>query len=446
MLGISAMKTAAAKLAMHVDRFRDSRKQDAITQCKTKRKREDAAAPGALSSSEIEWPYQWANGSRPPHPSAMRGQGPGPGTPPRVYKATVHALVHLSASVIDIPSTTRAIKIFDAYALPVFHWAQRECRDSIHLFTQLVNDAFVNLTVPTDAAADHPQMYHDCGDMVATILNAHAYHTGADKVNSARYNCVAAVHFVLLGHLYWRERGWSATKGDAVVAVFYQTHIAICLPKSPQYYENTIGVLFTREQYASQIDATITRPGATMSLSGYADLICSHRINALEMCRDTRMRGCSVGEAQAWRTCLRVPESTRKVQACRAPRTAAHFLCANEAMFTNLKALTDLMHIIQTTHSLHIGFPVVFHRAALWLAMHQKPAAIAMQWQPAAIARGDARQLVLTLWESFDPRPATGPTRKHGVSQALTEMGVTPQLLKETMSEWDFVSDMAGLV
>jgi hypothetical protein len=236
------------------------------------------------------------------------------------------------------------------------------------------------------------------------------------------------VHFVLLGHLYWRERGWHGAEG--VVAVFHQAHIAIRLPTAPQYYENTIGVLYTKQAFALHVDSTMIHPGATLTLSGFSDLICSHRVNTLELCRDTRMRGCLVREARAWNTCMR---GRKAPHACNS-----HFLCAYESMFTNLNALSELIHMVSKKRSLHIGFERIMNRVAVWLAVHQqKPAGPIANIQ-------DASTMVLTLWETFDPRSVDGESsvEKSGVLHTLSRLGISDNMLQTTMSEWPFVEDM----
>ena len=432
---LGKLQKAGGDLASHVQRSRDSSKEN--VECKLKRKREYAAAPGMLSASDLNWPYQWADGRRPPHPKAMATPN---ASLPSGYNAAVHAMMDLSASVIVVASKKQAIKTFHGYALPIFNWARQECKRNVHLFTQLVNDAFVNLTVSRKTG--NPQMYYDCGDIMATIMNAHAYDTGQDKVNHARFNCVSASHFVLLGHLYWRERGWSATRG--VAAVFYQMHITIRHPTSPEFYENTMGIHLKAREYGKQIDSTMVRtPNVTLELSRYSDLICSHRINALELCRDTRMRGCSVGEAQAWNTCAkqaRIPDSKCK-------STTTHFMCAYESMFNDLDALSDMIQIITHNRALRIGFPVVFRRLAIWLAIHQlKPT---KRSSPPSPSVQDIGGLVMTLWKTFDPSPETetATISEKSIRGTFTNVGGgRGELINETMSEIQFVRTMTKIL
>ena len=430
-----SLQVAGEAMAKHVGDARG--KAEPKMRCNIKRSRQRAAAPGISSASALRWPYQWFRDTRPPHPCQMERRKRYPPSPG--YYGAVDDMMKLTASVIsgydNQAAFDNAIKCFHGYALPIFHWARENCNQNIHLFTQLVNDAFVNLTVGKNR--EEPQMYYDCGDMFVTVMNAHAYHIGGDRENNARFNCVSATHFALLGHLYWREQRWEPTNAD-VVAVYYQLHITIRHLSSKranplEFYENTMGVHFDKTAYQNNIDATMTNEGATLKISDFTDLVCSHRINALELCRDTLIRGCDDwGEAKAWSVCSaqKVPVPSNKCGSVKGK--ALHFMCAYESMFTELPALKSMLATIHANVHLQIGFPVVFRRLAIWLAIHQGIVNGTVQCK-------DIRSVILNLFQTFDSSRAV-TVCEDTILANITKAGATrPALQKEIMSEMTFV-------
>jgi hypothetical protein len=441
MADVKNLQQAALHMAKYVGKEKEKEAQNGSPlQCQMKRGRKFAAAPGISRASALRWPYQWTNGRRPPHPAQiLKELHPSiPKLTTSGYTQAVTEMMAITASVIAFPpkEAKEAIKCFNTYALAIFHWAKRQCGTSMHLFTHLVNDAFVNLTVGKNG--NEPQMYYDCGDMIVTVLNARAYDTGADAVNNARFNCVSATHFVLLGHLYWREQKWN---NAAVSAVYYQLHITIrydseLAPRgAPEFYENTMGIHLGKAAYTKQIDATIANRDATLQISNFTELVCSHRINALELCRDTLIRGCSNGEAGAWKMCAKYDKVPRSK--CGSTRgQGLHFMCAYEGMFTDLRCLQFMQQKINNNSHLEIGFPVVLRRLAIWLAIHQ-----CQPIKPSSLPHNTTNitRVVLTLFKTFDCiRPVE--IREQDIRYVLkTVGGSVEKLITLIMSEMEFV-------
>jgi hypothetical protein len=430
---INHLRGASGRLAKHVQGHRDGPGEG--LRCKKKRERWEVAAPGASSAMEthIRWPYHWTERKRPPHVSSLAAP-PKPSDLPPGYADTVKALVALTDRSVIVPDMQEHIDTFNSYAVPIFHWARAKAEGDCHKFTNLLNDSFVNLTVRRPGG--DPRMYHDCGDMVITVINADRFITGVDKQNVALYNCVGATHFVLLGHLYWKEMRPSDA-GDAI-AVFNQSHISIRHLTSPRYYENTAGFFLTRTQYAQHFDASYVRPEATLALSEYSDLVCSHHINTREMCRDALTRGCSMAEALAWSACDLITESV-ELPPC------SHFMCSCERIYTPrptkraLAALKCAIRTIKSSGTLHVGFPDRVDRVALWLAMHQTLKRPRPTTTPKIRAK-NATELVLELCNTYKRTDKTPHIRnKDAFRRTLVRLGVPHELLERIMRHWNFL-------